>query len=291
MMKHLLSFFAALIVFTQPAAAQDLEGTWAMQIDEAAIFVFSLEQDEDGSWRGSWLRPGRFQGNGVVFSQFRGSERVVTTDGEMDGDVLVMRFAPTRAEGSTDVLHFRSTGEYQAEMTYTGTDLDPYPLVRVAAGTALGPFSDDRIYDRDNAATQADYDPADELAASLSGSDPAEAEPDVSEATDAAAEEPVAEEREGISDDFLDGLEDGALATTGLEVAKLETAPRLARACADIDRTNLPAPEDLGQLWGDEFESIGSGLEIREYQMDNGDIARVTLLGDSIYLNSCGPAS
>jgi|GEM_PF-825316 len=293
MIKRLLLFFAALVAFPLSAAAQDLDGTWALQIDDASIFVFVLESNERGDWRGIWLRPQRFRGNGVVFSQLRGAEVVRTTDYTIQDEALELRFAPTRDEGSTDVLHFRSTGENRAEMTYTGTDLAPYPLVRVVGGTQLGPFDDDRIYDRDNAAVEAEYDPAQEPAAAPP---PEEPEP-VEEA--AVSEEPEAAPRERMTDDFLDGLDLSAPApapaTAPATAPALapepgpEAEPAIARACSDLDRENLPDAAELGELWGDAFESIGSGLDIREYRMDNGDIARITLLGERIYVNSCGP--
>ncbi len=288
MIKHLLSFLVALFALSLPAAAQDLEGTWAMQIDDAAIFVFSLEQDEDGSWRGTWLRPARFQGNGVIFSQLRGSEEVVTTNAAMEGEVLVMRFAPTRPEGSVDVLQFRLTGEYQAEMTYMETGLEPYPLVRVAAGTELGPFSDDRIYDRDNAVSLGDYDPAAEVETEVAASEP---RADEFETIEDTAAQSADDEGEGISENFLDGLDDPALPTNEAPEAAVPAASSaLARACADLDRDRLPTGAELDDIWGDDFDSIGTGLEIREYRMANGDIARITFLGESIYVNSCGPA-
>ena len=43
-----------------------------------------------------------------------------------------------------------------AELTYVGTPLAPYPLVRVARRTALGPFEEARVYDRDNVQTAPD---------------------------------------------------------------------------------------------------------------------------------------
>jgi len=291
MIKHVLLFLAALVALPGSTAAQDLEGTWALQIDDASIFVFLLERNEGGDWRGAWLRPERFRGNGVVFSQLRGAELVRTTDYSMQDDVLELRFAPTREEGSTDVLRFRLTGEHQAEMTYTGTDLAPYPLVRVVAGTQLGPFFDDRIYDRDNAAIEADYDPADEPAAQ-----PLEPEPEPNpDPEPEPVMEPEPEPRSRLSDDFLDGLGAGASIPADVPPAGVEPLPALpetvSRACSDLDRDDLPSADALGEMWGADYEAIGSGLDIREYRMDNGDIARVTILGERIYVNSCGPVS
>ena len=292
MIKHLLLFVAALFALPASAAAQDLEGTWALQIDDASIFVFFLETDDNGNWRGAWLRPLRFIGNGVVFSQFRGSEIVTTTNSTIEGEVLELRFAPTREEGSTDILHFRSTGVNQAEMTYLETELLPFPLIRVAAGTPLGPFSDDRIYDRDNAVVEAEYDPANERVTIADAEEEVPVdEPDepAPEPLDLPAEEPVEVERGRLSDDFLEGLGEGSSALNTTPTAA-DTADAITRVCTDLDRNNLPDAAELAALWGEDYEAIGSGLDIREYRMDNGDIARITLLGDRVYVNSCGPA-
>lgn len=329
MTKQLTAFFAAFFLLTAPATAQELDGTWAFQIDDASIFVFTLDEREDGTWHGTWIRPDRFRGNGVVFSQFRGSETVETTVFRWQDDVLELRFAPTQAAGSTDVLRFRSTGEYQAELSYAETGLDPFPLVRVIAGTELGPFSDERIYDRDNAVVEPSYDPADEpvveapaiaeeaeegtgfadildLPASADENSVDDVTDDVTEVGDVAeamdqAEAtmneagpqvedaaPAEDERETlIGSDFLDGLGDPAPMSQPLD----EVADISARACSDLDRGNLPSSAALEALWGDDYESIGVGLDIRDYQMANGDVARVTILDERIYLNSCGPQS
>ncbi|WP_340588765.1 hypothetical protein [Erythrobacter alti] len=295
MIRNLLLFFVALMAIWTPAAAQEpddahpLQGTWALQIDDASVFVFLLERNDRGNWRGAWLRPERFRGNGVVFSHFRGSEVVRTVDYTMHEDALELRFAPTSEEGSTDVLHFRATGTNQAELTYTGTDLAPFPLVRVVRGTPLGPFEDNRIYDRDNAVVEADYDPADEPALRQ-----------VVEEVEVAEEAPAPQEpapQSRIDDDFLDGLDDLAPAPGAAPKREQDDASEadepvttIARACTDLDPDALPDAEELDALWGDDYEAIGSGLDIREYRMDNGDIARVTMLGERIYLNACGSA-
>lgn len=283
MIRKLLLFIAVVLACPVSVSAQDgsQQGHWALKINDAAIWVFSLEKEEDGSWQGSWLRPDRFEGNGVVFVRFSGEELVTTRDGLEREDVVQLRFAPTREGGSTDVLHFTMTGENEMSMEYLGTNLDPYPLVRVARGTGLGPFEDGLIYDRDNAVTVSDYDATDEPA-EMAALEEAEA------ATLDAADE--AEPVRRVGADFLDGVGSVEQADTQ-EVAAPDAAaekPVLSRACGDLDRRNLPDPRELDTLWGDDYEQLGDGLDIREYVMTNGDIARVTVLEERIFLNHCG---
>lgn len=329
MIKRFLLLAFAVFAMPVAASAQEQEGThegtWALKINDAHIWVFTLERDGEGGWDGSWLRPARFEGNGIVFVRFAGEELVEAADGSQREGVVQLRFPPTQRGGTGDVLHFSMTGEYTMTMEYLGTELEPYPLVRVVRGSGLGPFDENMIYDRDNAVTVAEYDPTDE---------PSEAELVVDEAVEAAeamaadelaeeAVEPgdVLEADEAVDDDsaveaveteelrpsrmtedFLDGLgepEDAAAAAeeTAEEPAETPSAADVitsleenTRACSDLDRRNLPDPEDLDALWGADYEQLGNGLDIREYVMSDGQIARVTVLEDRIYLNRCGPA-
>ena len=204
MLTRIMLVFAALFAFPTSAIAQDLEGRWAFQIDDAIVFLFAIDQTPEGDWRAQWMRPVSFRGNGAVFSQFRGAEVVETQEYTETGDTVELRFPPTREEGSTDILQFALTGANEASMTYAGTELAPFPLVRVPRSATLGPFDDTRLYDRDDAVTQSDYDPAD---------DADEGTADAVE-ENAPMEEQLADdaEKEGngssLSDDFLEGLDD-----------------------------------------------------------------------------------
>ena len=305
MLKRLLLVIAAFFALPGAAAAQDLEGYWAFQIDDAVIFLFALDQTPDGDWRGQWVRPQSFRGNGVVFSQFRGGEGVTTTEFAVDGETVELRFPPTREEGSTDILRFEPTGENQARMHYVGVELPPFPLVRVARSTALGPFDDARLYDRDNAVTESSYDPADDEAVEMEA-EAVEETVDADDGDDVVADELAETAEEAIEDsetgegnesaprisgDFLDGLGTATEESEETEDEATQDEPaELARACADLDRSELPNRAGLDALWGDDFETLGDGLDIREYRMDNGEIARVTMLDDRVYLNRCGPA-
>ncbi|VVT06607.1 hypothetical protein [Erythrobacter sp. EC-HK427] len=319
MMRLILLFALALLAIPAAALAQEAEGnqegTWALRINDATIWVFTMDRQEDGSWEGNWLRPARFEGNGVVFVAFSGEELVTAADGSEREGVVQLRFPPTQRGGTGDVLHFAMTGDYTMSMEYLGTELEPYPLVRVVRGTGLGPFADGMIYDRDNAQTVADYDPADEPdEAELATPETAVAAEEMADPvqpSDDAADEPadsalpVAEEDAGepeaeaprpsrMTDDFLAGLDaaDGDAAEVGSVPTPdpIASADENTRTCSDLDRRNLPDPAGLDALWGADYEQLGDGLDIREYVMGDGQIARVTVLDDRIYLNRCGPA-
>lgn len=178
----MLRYLLALLLTLLPGAAfaNDLEGAWALRIDEATIFRFDIARSDAGEWRGTWARPESFASNGAVFARLTGSEQVPSMAGiEFAGDVE-LSFDDPRPDAIPDIFRFRHVREGQAQLTYVGTDLAPYPLVRVAPGTPLGPFAEGRLYDRDNAQTEADYDPA--------------------------AAEPEQTPRSRLGDDFLEGF-------------------------------------------------------------------------------------
>ena len=158
MFKRLLLILCALLL-PSPALANDLEGAWALKIDDATIFRFDLREIADGVWRGTWTRPVSFGTNGAVFSQLEGERALTSMAGlELNG-VVELSFDDPRPGAVPDIFRFRLTGERQAELIYVGTRLAPFPLVQTAPNTPLGPFAEDRVYDRDNAATVSDYDP------------------------------------------------------------------------------------------------------------------------------------
>lgn len=179
----------ALLLALAPGAAfgQDIEGSWALRISDATVFRFDISRSEDGEWRGTWTRPESFASNGAVFARMTGSEQLQSMAGiEFAGDVE-LSFDDPRPEAIPDIFRFRHLGEGQAQLTYVGTDLAPFPLVQVAPGTPLGPFAEERIYDRDNAQTEPTYDPG----------DPAAEEP---------MDEPAQPARSRLGEDFLEGF-------------------------------------------------------------------------------------
>ncbi len=305
MLKRIAIVLATLLLIPVHAAAQDpqaeevaytLEGFWAFKIDDAVIFLFEVDQREDGSWRGRWTRPEVFGSNGVIFNRMSGATRIVATSAIETEEGVQLSFPDPRPEAVPNVFLFELVSDHQVTMTYVDTPLAPFPLIRVVPGTQLGPFDDARIYDRDNAVTEAEY---------VEPESTGEMIPDVEadEAVTAAVEAAVSEQDigdEGLSDDFLDGMDEtdadvepepADIADEGASedfdvLAAAEVAATASRTCRDLDRP-LTA-EELGEMWGADFVQIGSGLDIREYVLDNGDVARVTMLGDRVYVNGCG---
>jgi len=195
MLLRILIILAALLLPARALAddhAADLSGHWALRIDDATIFVFSLEQAAGGGWQGTWTRPVEIDSNGAVFRRMSGRETVQPIEVLERGGVVQLAFAGPQPGDRRDILQFRQVSENQASLTYIGIPGDPYPLVRVAPDTPLGPFEDVRIYDRDNAVVEADY--AAELDASPQV---AEAE---TEAVEVSVEEDMTEPAPALAD-------------------------------------------------------------------------------------------
>lgn len=193
MVLRFLLLLAALFALPAQALANDLIGHWAFRIDDATIFTFEISQDADGDWQGSWTRPASFRSNGVVFAELTGSEELEAMAALEFAGLIELSFEDPRPGAVPDIFRFRHVAENRAELTYVGTDLAPYPLVRVAPGSRIGPFDASRIYDSDNAVFEADY----------------VAPPVVVEAPPAAATEPQTEEenaRPRVDESFLDDL-------------------------------------------------------------------------------------
>jgi hypothetical protein len=184
----------ALLALLTPITAQahELEGRWALRIDEATIFVFELDQTEGGEWRGQWTRPETFASNGAVFTRLAGSKAFPSTAGAATADGAQLSFDDPAPGAVPDIFRFRHLGPGRAQMIYVGTEFMPFPLIAVVARVGLGPFEPGRVYDLDNAVT----DPA---KAPLPPPTPAAA----AIQPPAPATEP---EAEGLGADFLDGL-------------------------------------------------------------------------------------
>lgn len=164
MVSRLLLVLASILLPAQ-VLAQDgptsLEGHWAFRIDDATIFVFALDQLE-GGWDAAWTRPTRIESNGMVFRAMAGRETVQPMQIQQRAEVVELTFAGPEGMNRNDVLRLRQLDENRAELQYVGIPGAPYPLVRVAEGTPLGPFDEARIYDRDNAVTEEDFVAAEE---------------------------------------------------------------------------------------------------------------------------------
>jgi hypothetical protein len=153
MLARILAILALLLPL--PAVAQSasspLAGTWALEIGGATIFRFDLEEvpGKDGEWRGTWSRPSRFASDGDNFAQIQLPSRQIRSMAGLEFDGMVeVSFPDPRPEAIPDIFRFRLIDFDAVEMTYVGTDLAPYVLQRVPAGTALGPFREGATYSR-----------------------------------------------------------------------------------------------------------------------------------------------
>lgn len=208
MLTRFLIVLAALLLPGQ-AMAQSLEGHWALQIGDAKIFIFALDRGDDGTWEGAWTRPAAIESNGVVFRRMSGSETVLPVEARQRGEVVQLTFdGPPEANGRQDVLRFALVGDNQAQLQYVGIPGDPYPLIRVLSDTLLGPFEEMRIYDRDLAVIEAEYndEPA-PVEALVPLEEVVLSEPDEPAGEAEAANDSDADETPPrITADFLDGL-------------------------------------------------------------------------------------
>lgn len=139
---------ALLLLLPVQAAAQTLEGSWALRIDGAIIFRFDLARDGEG-WKGSWARPGSFASDGERFANLSGpTETIKAVEGREIGAWAELTFPDDRPSAVPDVFRFNLLGPDRVELIYTGTGLAPYVLERVAADALLGPWEQGKIYRR-----------------------------------------------------------------------------------------------------------------------------------------------
>ena len=187
--RLILTLLALLTPIT--AQAHELEGRWAFRIDETTIFVFDLDQQDSGQWRGTWTRPETFASSGAVFTRLAGSKTFPSRASSAPADNVELTFDDPAPGAVPDVFRFRHMGPGRAQMTYVGTEFTPFPLIAVAAEVGLGPFEQGRVYDRDNAVTEPAVWPLPAVV------------PPVAAVPSPAAAEPA---EEGLGADFLDGL-------------------------------------------------------------------------------------
>jgi hypothetical protein len=144
--------FLALLVLLLPvpAAAQSLEGSWALELDGATIFRFDIARDNDGEWQGTWTKPGSFASDGNNFAHVSGPPKTVRSmTGVELPDGLELSFADPRPGAVPDIFDFKPIDANAVEMTYVGTGLAPYTLQRVEPGAALGPWDPAKTYSRE----------------------------------------------------------------------------------------------------------------------------------------------
>lgn len=151
MSSHLRNVLIGLLLTVLPstATAQSLEGSWALEVDDAAIFRFDLEREGE-RWRGTWTRPMAIDSDGDRFGGFsRQAVEVSSTGSDAVGEWAELTFTDPRPGAVPDVFRFRAIRPNQAEMIYVGTGWAPYLLTRVPSGTSLGPFEIGKVYRRE----------------------------------------------------------------------------------------------------------------------------------------------
>ena len=319
MVSRIFLFFAALLAVPATAFAQDVEGTWALRIDDAIIYVFELERDGDLGWEGSWTSPAEMRNNGLIFSDMSGERQSRLLSATETASFVEFMFESNRMGGVPQVFRIAPGEDGRAELTHIGSGHMPYPLIRVAPGTAIGPFGAERLYDRDNAVSDPDLpmpaaheevaiaEPVEEVDPSADAeidADPAvETETDATVDTVDAEAAPTAESTSGeatarprLDEDFLEGLGTPQHARSrparpSAPASRPEPGGEITRACSDFSREKPPSLEELAERWGDEYETVGQGLDIRDYRMDDGRIFRVTVLDDRVFANGCRAAA
>lgn len=147
LIRLLLTLCAMLLPLS--AQAQTLVGSWDLRIDGVTVFRFDIAEGQDGEWLGQWHRPERFNSDGNAFYNMRGG---IKTSPSMTGIVFLgmveLAFDDPRPGAIPDIFRFRQTGPDSAEMTYVGTGLAPYAIVRAAADARIGNWDATHRYSR-----------------------------------------------------------------------------------------------------------------------------------------------
>jgi hypothetical protein len=161
MIPRLLPLLALLLA--APAAADPLEGSWALEVAGTPIFRFDLAKDKDGKWRGTWSKPSSFASDGNNFAHLKGPPKKVPSMTALETpDGVEISFNDPRPGAIPDIFDFKPIDQDAVEMKYVGTDLAPYTLERVKTGAALGPWDADKTYAL-RPATGATASPADNI--------------------------------------------------------------------------------------------------------------------------------
>ena len=121
------------------AQAQSIEGHWDLRIENTTVFRFDITEGQDGEWLGQWHRPERFNSDGNAFYNMRGPVKsTASMTGILFMNMVELAFDDPRPGAIPDIFRFRLLGPDSAEMTYVGTGLAPYALVRAAADAPIG---------------------------------------------------------------------------------------------------------------------------------------------------------
>jgi hypothetical protein len=188
MLTRLLLALCALLL-PMSAHAQSIEGHWDLRIENTTVFRFDITEGQDGEWLGQWHRPERFNSDGNAFYNMRGGVKsTASMTGILFLNMVELAFDDPRPGAIPDIFRFRLLGPDSAEMTYVGTGLAPYALVRAAADAPIG-----------------DWDATRRLSRAVSG--PAAAPDRAPEPVPGPVAEPAPSASPSrIGRDFLDGL-------------------------------------------------------------------------------------
>jgi hypothetical protein len=138
------------LLLAAPAAADPLEGSWALEAGGTAIFRFDLSKGEDGKWHGDWSKPTSFASDGNRFSRLKGPPKQVQAMTAIETpNGIELSFDDPRPGAIPDIFDFKAIDPDAIEMTYVGTDLPPYTLERVKPDAAIGPWDPDKSYSRE----------------------------------------------------------------------------------------------------------------------------------------------
>jgi hypothetical protein len=151
MIARWLSLLAPLLLLlaATPAAADPLEGSWALDAGGATIFRFDLSKDADGKWHGSWSKPTTFASDGNHFARLKGPVKVVKSMTGLDTpDGIELSFDDPRPGALPDIFDFKAIDPDAIEMTYVGTGLAPFMLERVKPEHTIGPWDPAATYTR-----------------------------------------------------------------------------------------------------------------------------------------------
>ncbi len=144
-----LAVFALLTPQGAQAQSDTIEGHWDFRIDGVTIFRFEIERIGAEEWRGSWSRPDSFATDGYAFGRLSGGVETIQsmTGISFDGKVE-LSFDDPRPDAIPDIFRFEQLDASRVLMTYVGTNLTPFYMVRSAPGEPMGGWNARAIYSR-----------------------------------------------------------------------------------------------------------------------------------------------
>lgn len=153
-----------------PVAEATLQGRWDMRIEGVSVFRFEIRQNAAGEWSGSWSRPNRFNTDGNNFANLGGGVKTTQSMTAVPaGGGVELAFDDPRPGAVPDIFRFRMISATTAEMTYVGTDLAPYTMVRATAADTFGNWPEGGVSRRGGTGQRATTQPVSPVAPAASG--------------------------------------------------------------------------------------------------------------------------